>query len=70
MKTKEKIANDAQEWYQMVRQDLSKWNSEAHPDDRLSWGDWLGELYRTVTYGYMVVRNDDAPTGYGIERVV
>jgi hypothetical protein len=69
MKTNGKIAKDTQEWVQMARQDLSKWNSEAHPDDRLSWLDYVGELVGTQTYGYKVVIDSSTDFGFALVRV-
>ena len=37
-------ATSKQEWWDLVRKDLSEWNSKAHPEDRLSIQDWIGEV--------------------------
>jgi hypothetical protein len=70
MATKKKIAKDAQEWYQMARQDWSKWNSKAHAEDVISWVDYLGELVGSVIYGYRVVMDDYSSNGYSVRRAV
>ena len=38
------IATTKQEWWSLVRQDLANWNTKAHPEDRLSIQDWIGEV--------------------------
>jgi hypothetical protein len=38
------IAKDKNEWWNLVRQDLAKWNTTNHPDDRMGIQDWIGEV--------------------------
>jgi hypothetical protein len=33
-----------QEWWDLVRKDLSEWNSKAHTEDRMGIQDWIGEV--------------------------
>ena len=44
-------ANSKQEWWDLVRADLAKWNRENHPDDRMSIQDWIGEVGPTIHGG-------------------
>ncbi len=58
-------ANTEQEWWDMVRADLRKWNQSAHEDDVLTLIDWVGELSGPQpTYGYFIVRDDSCDSGY------
>jgi hypothetical protein len=43
-KEKEIIAKDKQDWWRLVRQDLSNWNSKNHPEDNMGIQDWIGEV--------------------------
>lgn len=68
MAKKTKIAKDVTELVSLIKKDLADWNQEAHPDDRLSYMDWLGEMMGPQPiYGYRVVRNGD---GFSFVRVV
>ena len=40
----EVIAKDKQDWWRLVRQDLTQWNQKNHEDDNLSIGDWIAEV--------------------------
>ena len=44
-------ANSKQEWWDLVRADLAKWNRENHPDDRMGIQDWIGEVGPTIHGG-------------------
>jgi len=44
-------ANSKQEWWDLVRADLAKWNRENHPDDRIGIQDWIGEVGPTIHGG-------------------
>ena len=39
-----------EEWWSLVRKDLVNWNIKAHPEDRMSLPDWVGEI--GVSYGW------------------
>lgn len=52
----DKIAATKEEWWSLVRQDLRKWNSEAHPDDRMGIQDWIGEVGPNI-YGWTAFRD-------------
>ena len=43
-KEKEIIAKDKQDWWRLVRQDLSNWNSKNHPEDNMGIQDWIDEV--------------------------
>jgi hypothetical protein len=38
------VATSKQEWWDLVRADLAKWNTENHPEDRMGIQDWIGEV--------------------------
>lgn len=38
------IAKTKEEWWSLVREDLSKWNTQNDPDDRMGIQDWIGEV--------------------------
>ena len=38
------IAKTKSEWWNLVRADLSKWNTQNDPDDRMGIQDWIGEV--------------------------
>lgn len=38
------IAKTKEEWWNLVREDLSKWNTQNDPDDRMGIQDWIGEV--------------------------
>ena len=46
------IAKNKQDWWRLVRESLRKWNSENHPDDQMSIGDWIGEIGPNI-YGWI-----------------
>jgi len=50
------IAKNKQDWWRLVRADLSKWNSENHQDDNMSIGDWIGEVGPNI-YGWVAFRD-------------
>jgi hypothetical protein len=52
------IATTKQEWWDLVRKDLSEWNSKAHPEDRLSIQDWIGEVGPNI-HGGVAFRDRD-----------
>jgi hypothetical protein len=52
----DKIATTKEEWWSLVRQDLRKWNSEAHPEDRIGLQDWIGEVGPNI-YGWTAFRD-------------
>ena len=62
-----RIAKSKSEWWDMVRQDLSNWNSSNDPDDRMGIQDWIGEVGPNIygwtafrdRYGDWDVRSDD-----------
>ena len=33
-----------QEGWDLVRKDLSEWNTKVHPEDRMGIQDWIGEV--------------------------
>jgi len=43
-------------WWSLVRADLAKWNAKAHPEDRLSIQDYIGEIGPMI-YGWRVSRD-------------
>ena len=68
MEKTEKIARSKDEWWSLVRADLSKWNLKNHGDDNLSIGDWIGEVGPRI-YGWIAFRDrygdwDVSLTGY------
>jgi len=52
------IATTKQEWWSLVRQDLVNWNTKAHPEDRLSIQDWIGEVGPNI-HGGVAFRDRD-----------
>jgi len=50
------IPTTKQEWWDLVRKDLSEWNSKAHPEDRLSIQDWIGEVGPKI-HGWIAFRD-------------
>jgi len=63
-----KLATTKQEWWSLVRQDLANWNTKAHPEDRLSIQDWIGEVGPNI-HGWIAFRDrygdwDVSLTGY------
>lgn len=40
-----------QEWWDLVRKDLSEWNSKSHPEDRMGIQDWIGEVGPSIHGG-------------------
>ena len=65
---KNTIAKNKAEWWDLVRQDLSKWNLENDPDDRMGIQDWIGEVGPKI-YGWIAFRDpygdwDVSLTGY------
>ena len=51
------IAKDKNEWWSLVRQDLSKWNTNNDPDDRMGIQDWIGEVGPKI-HGWIAFRDD------------
>jgi hypothetical protein len=51
-----RIAKSKSEWWDLVRQDLSKWNSSNDPDDRMGIQDWIGEVGPNI-YGWTAFRD-------------
>jgi hypothetical protein len=49
-------ATSKQEWWDLVRKDLSEWNSKAHPEDRMVIQDWIGEVGPNI-HGGVVFRD-------------
>lgn len=63
-----KLPTTKQEWWSLVRQDLAKWNLKNHQDDRMSIGDWIGEVGPNI-HGWIAFRDrygdwDVSLTGY------
>jgi hypothetical protein len=52
------IAKSKEEWWSLVRQDLAKWNSENHPEDRMGIQDWIGEVGPKI-HGWIAFRDED-----------
>jgi hypothetical protein len=52
------IATTKQEWWDLVRKDLANWNTKAHPEDRLSIQDWIGEVGPNI-HGGVAFRDRD-----------
>jgi len=52
-----RVAKSKTEWWDMVRQDLSKWNSSNDPDDRMGIQDWIGEVGPNI-YGWTAFNGD------------
>jgi hypothetical protein len=52
------IAKNKEEWWSLVRQDLAKWNSENHPEDRMGIQDWIGEVGPKI-HGWIAFRDED-----------
>jgi len=50
------IPTTKQEWWDLVRKDLAKCNSKAHPEDRLSIQDWIGEVGPKI-HGWIAFRD-------------
>ena len=70
MATKKKIAKSEAEWWELVREDLKKWNSTNHPEDRLTLLDYVGELSGPIpTYGFRIMLADYTESGYRLVRV-
>jgi hypothetical protein len=51
------IAKDKNEWWSLVRQDLAKWNTTNHPEDRMGIQDWIGEVGPKI-HGWIAFRDD------------
>jgi len=45
------LATSKQEWWDLVRADLAKWNRENHPDDRMGIQDWIYTSGSTIHGG-------------------
>lgn len=65
---KEIIAKTKTEWLALVRKDLAEWNNKNHEDDRMSIGDWIGEVGPNI-YGWVAFEDnygdwDVSLTGY------
>ncbi len=41
---KDKIAKSKSEWWELARKGFEEWNLNAHPEDRMSFPDWIGEI--------------------------
>lgn len=63
---KDFVSNNKNEWRAMVKLDLAEHNNDAHPEDRLTYADWLDELCGSTIYGYSVVRTDYSDGRYQI----
>ena len=50
------IPTTKQEWWDLVRKDLAKWNTEQHPDDRMGIQDWIGEVGPKI-HGWIAFRD-------------
>ena len=51
------VAKNKEEWWSLVRQDLAKWNTTNHPDDRMGIQDWIGEVGPKI-HGWIAFRDD------------
>ena len=60
-----KIAETKSEWWALTRESFNQWNSKAHPEDRMSLPDWVGEI--GVSYGWRPFT--DQYGDWDIERV-
>lgn len=59
MDKNEKIAKTRSEWWEMVSDDLYKWNMSVDPDDRLTLMDYVGEISDRPVYGWYISRDMD-----------
>ena len=50
------IAKTKSEWWDLVRADLSKWNTQNDPDDRMGIQDWIGEVGPKI-HGWIAFRD-------------
>ena len=50
------IAGKKEEWWDLVRKDLEKWNSQNHPEDRMGIQDWIGEVGPKI-HGWIAFRD-------------
>jgi len=50
------MAATKQDWCDLVREDLAKWNLQQHPDDRMGIQDWIGEVGPKI-YGWTAFRD-------------
>ena len=60
-----KIAETKSEWWALTRESFNQWNLKAHPEDRMSFPDWIGEI--GVSYGWRPFT--DQYGDWDIERV-
>ena len=61
-------ATTKQEWWDLVRKDLSEWTSKVHPEDRMGIQDWIGEVGPNIHGGVAFIDRygdwDVSLTGY------
>lgn len=50
------IAKTKEEWWSLVKADLSKWNTQNHPEDRMGIQDWIGEVGPRI-HGWIAFRD-------------
>ena len=50
------VATSKQEWWNLVRADLAKWNGSVDPDDRMGIQDWIGEVGPKI-HGWIAFRD-------------
>jgi len=50
------IPTTKQEWWDLVRKDLAKWNGEVHSEDRMGIQDWIGEVGPKI-HGWIAFRD-------------
>jgi hypothetical protein len=50
------IPTTKQEWWDLVRKDLAKWNEEVHSEDRMGIQDWIGEVGPKI-HGWIAFRD-------------
>jgi hypothetical protein len=68
--TQEIVAKHESDWWELIRKDLGEWNRKAHPEDRLTLLDYLGELVGAgPVYGFVVTVADYTRSGYRVTRV-
>jgi len=55
--TQEQIAKTKDEWWELMRNKLSSFNSGKHPDDQLTLLDFVGEYLGEEVFGWTPFRN-------------
>ena len=51
----------------ILRDKHSQWNTAAHPEDRMSFNEWMDDRIGDVLYGYKVIEGGNA--GFDIVRI-